>query len=526
MNALMRMVLACLLSVAFCGAAVAAPVFGSYRGVVKNQKLGRDQLVKLELINSRADEGAIKLRGILTLQFGGYDSGEYVSYLYEDVSYNIVTGILTFNQNDQEVHLSGVRIKDGQLTGEMHAAVGLVGPFTLSNSSVIKPSAPLIEPLGGEYTGTCGKVRSTLQLMTFRSTKDTTRLGNPFGVYEAKGQIANYKPSYCSEKKSDLCTYTKIEAASYNFFVGDLVLSGYPFGINCAVQGGSLKCGDCTFKRVSSEMAKPQLVAANSKEDPILEMRKQLKLVSSAPIKGQYVGYVFHEQLGMFQRIELDVATFDQPTNTGSNLIFSAVANARFGLSDNEVISYRFDPVEYPNPVLAPQFVLSRPAADVDPVLSIRSVRGGLIEGTWYSMIFGRVGSFLLTQNGDLPALPANQVFGSVASGYEEEGGAGVIAKILVGKGNAPIGSDNPFDPLNFNGYVWRKSGTTQKEGISGGSYDFYSGKIAILFGDNKILNGYLIPGQSPSLRRLGGGFGTIMQTFEQSKYKRSNRLP
>jgi hypothetical protein len=526
MNVLTRFAAACILSLTFSLAAVAAPVFGSYRGVVKNEKLSRDQLVKLELIHSRADAGGIKLRAILTLQFGGYDSGEYVSYHFEDVAYNIVNGVLTFNQNDQEVHLSSVRIKDGELTGDMHAAVGLVGPFRLSNKAVIRPENPLVEPLGGEYQGRCGKVPSSMQLMTFRSTKDTTRLGNPFGVYEAKGQLANYNPSYCASKRTDFCTYSKIESASYNFFVGDLVLNGYPFGLNCAVEGSTLRCGECTLKRASDEMKKPSLAPATFGADPIPDIRKRLKEDTRAPLKGQYAGYLFHEQLGMFQRVEMDVATYDQPTDSGTQLIFSATANARFGTSDNEVISYRFNPTEFPNPVLAPQFVLSRPEADVDAVLSIRSIKGGVIQGVWYSMIFGKVGSFVVTKNGDLPELPSDKLFGSVSSGYEEVGGAGVISKVLVGKGNAPIGSDNPFDPLNFGGYVWRRSGTTQKEGIDGGSYDFYTGKIAILFGDNKALNGFLIPGQEPYLRRLGGGFGTIMQSFGTSRYKRSTRLP
>ena len=526
MGAVLRFVMACLFALTFSFSAIAAPVFGSYRGIVSNERIGRDQLVKLELIHSRGSEGELNLRAILTLQFGGFDSGEYVSYHFENIAYNIVTGVFTFNQNDQEVHLTNVRIRDGVLTGEMHASIGLLGPFKLSNRATIGPERPLVEPIGGEYRGSCEGVPSALQLMTYRSTQDTTRLGNPFGVYEAKGQLGKYNPSYCSEKKGDLCTYTKIDSISYNFFVGDLVLSGYPFGMNCSVAGSALKCGECNLKRVSGEMRSPQLVSKTYDEDPILEIRQQLKSQRAAPLRGQYEGYVFHELLGVYQKIELDVATYDQPSDQGAKLIFSAVANARFGTSDNEVISYRFNPVEFPNPVQAPQFNLSRPEADVDVVLSVKEVQGGLIQGTWYSMIYGRVGSFVATRNGDLPKLPASKLMGSVSSGYEEAGGAGAIAKIIVGKGNAPIGSDNPFDPLNFNGYVWRKSGTTRKEGISGGSFDFYTGKIAILFGDDKTLNGFMIPGQEPTFRRLGGGFGTLMQEFQMSKFKRSDRLP
>jgi hypothetical protein len=526
MNALMRIVLACLLMLAWVPAGFAAPVFGSYRGLVENERLDSEQLLKLEFINSRLPDGNIKIRAILTAQFGGFESGEYVSYHFEDVMFNLVSGIITFNQGDMEVHLSDVKILGNEISGILHSSSGRVGPFRLSSTEPPKLKKPLVEPLGGEYTGKCGKVISSLQLMTYRSTVDTTRLGNPFGVYEVKGQIGKFDAYYCSDQPNDRCAYTKVDSVSYNYFVGDLVMSGYPFGLSCKVRGGKIDCGECTFKRISDEMRAPLLKEKPKSENLEVDVKSRLSVKSSASIGGDYQGYLFHEHLGLYQKIGLEVATFNRPGPEGSSLMVSAVANARFGSSDNEVIAYRFNAVEYPNPVLPPEFVLSRPEADVDVILSIRSIRGGVIEGTWYSMIFGRVGEFVVTKNGDLPMLSSSKVFGDVSSGYVEKGGVGTLLKIIVAKGNAPIGSDNPFDPLNFFGYVWRKSGTTVKEEILSGSYDFYTGKIAILFGKNKTLNGFMVPGRVPNLRRLGGGFGTILQPFRMLPFERTNNLP
>ncbi len=503
--------------------ASAQGVFGAYEGVVTHSALGRDQLVKLQLIRSRMDVGNLRLRAILTLQFGGFESGEYVSYSYDDVKLNLLSGELTFNQSDQEVHLDSVVIKDGFLRGELRASTGLVGKIVLSNTpGKVSPRNGLIEPLGGEYAGLCSGAPSSIQLFTYRTTEDTTRLGNPFRAYEAKGQVGKYNPSYCSSDRDARCTYSKIKNAFYNFFSGDLVLDGYPYGFNCLVKGAQLNCGECRFERISDEMAAPRLAKPRYEMDPLKEISSALRDNPESSLKGEYFGYVFHENLDVFQKIRIEVSTFRRTETSGSALVLSVVANSYFGDSENEVITYKFDPIDFPNPVLQSEFVLSRPEGDVDVILGVTRIGKGVITGTWNSHIFGRVGSFIATQNGDLPNLPASRMMGPITSGYEEVGGESYIADVIVGKGNAPIGSDNPFDPLKFNGYVWRKRGTVQKEGISGGSFDFYSGKIGILFGEDKALNGRLLPGRAPEFRRLGGGFGTLMQKFNLSKYKKT----
>ena len=158
--------------------------------------------------------------------------------------------------------------------------------------------------------------------------------------------------------------------------------------------------------------------------------------------------------------------------------------------------------------------------------MKINSVMGGVIRGTWNSNIFGRVGSFVVTRNGDLPELPETRLMKSLSSGYEEVGGKRFIANLVIAKGNAPIGSDNPYYPLTMNGYVWRRVQTSLKDPITGGSYDFYTGKIAVLFGAQKTLTGFIKTGSDAKLRRLGGGFGTLMQEFTPMEYRKTNKLP
>lgn len=484
--------------------------FGTYVGTVFNQILKKDQLVKLELVPTRVEGGSIRLRGILTLQFGGFDSGEYISYHYHDIGFNLLTGVLTFNQTDQEVYISSASISGSTLTGELYVGTGLIGPIVVSSAQPGSPSHPLVEPLGGEYKGTCNKTPSRLQLFTFLSTEDTHRIGNLFGAYQVKGQLGKYDPLNCEKDKNKHCVYSKIESASYNFIDGSLILNGYPFSQTCKVDGDKIDCGECRFQRSSGEMDRPATSPVVYKIDPIEQIKAGLKRNPLVSLSGNYVGYVFHEQLGIYQQIQFEISTLRK----GSNLFVNVATKLHFG--STEAITYRFDSIEFPNPLSKPQFVLARPEADVDAMIRVLDFRDGVIEGQWYSLIFGKVGSFVATQNGDLPGLSGTKLFGSVSGIFEESGPKdGVIVDLVVGQGSAPVGSDNPFYPLNLFGNVWWKSGVIKKEEIQGGSYDFYTGRITFIYGQDKLVSGVFTPGRPALFRRLGGGFGTLMQPFD-----------
>ncbi len=497
--------------------------FGTFVGFVSSQTTGKDQLIKLELIPGRADSGDIRLRAVLTLQFGGFDSGEYVSYHFHDVQYNLITGNLNFNQTDQEVYLSSAQIRAGSLTGNLSSSSGSIGPVSLSTTNRPLPTNPLVEPLGGEYRGTCGRTPSSLQLYTYRSTKDTYRPGNAFKAYEVKGQVGQYNPNYCSMTRDDRCVYSKITAASYNFHSGQLILNGLPFSYSCLIRGQTIDCGECSFKRSSSEMRNPRLVPNKYPIDPIDPIIERLKADRSTSIAGTYSGYVFHENLNVFQRVQIDLSTFQRTTDRGPALFIAAVARIYFGEKPGEVISYRYDAIEFPSPLLKPRFTLAQPDADVDAMLNVLDIRDGIVKGRWFSLIFGRVGSFVATKNGDLPSLTSDKIFGSTGATYDEFANKlGYIVDTVVGQDTAPVGSDNPFYPLTLYGNVWNKSGSVQKEAITSGSYDFYTGHITFIYGDQRAVSGKLVPKQPAYFRRLGGKFGTLMQNFEAVRYNKN----
>lgn len=499
--------------------AAETPAFGTFVGTVSHTALTRDQLITIELLTVREEGGNLRLRALLTLQFGGFDSAEYITYHYQDVVFNLLSGALAFHQTDQEVFITGAIVRGNELTGELHSAAGLIGPIRLSTDAPIRPTQPLLEPLGGEYKGHCGKTPASLQLFTYSSTQDTHRIGNLFGSYEVKGQLAKVDPGFCGK---GLCVYTKIQSASYDFLSGNLVLNGYPYSQRCRVVGSEIQCDECRLRRASSEMIRPSLAPEKYPSQPIDQVKTGLKRNPRASISGQYIGLVCHERLGVLQPVRIDLSTFRK--NGNSSLFVSVAAKLYFGNLESETISYRYDPIEYPNPLNKPRFILARPEADLDAIIHVTDIREGVIEGHWYSSIFGRVGTFVATQNRDLPVVPSAKLFPTVSGVFNEANNKdGVRVDLVVAPGNAPLGTDNPFYPLNLSGNVWWQSGIIKKEEIQGGSFDFYTGRIAFVYGKENLITGTLIPGQPPRFRRLGGGFGTLMQPFEPAIFDRIN---
>lgn len=503
-------------------------LFGTYTGVLVNERLNRQQLAKLELISVREMGGDIALQGILTLQLGGFDSGEYVSYHFHDVLFNFMSGRLTFVQTDQDIYIKEARIKDGVLTGEFSSSTGKVGYLKLGRNVSVQTNN-LIEPLNGEYQGRCGSVRSRLQLYTYRSTSDSSRLGNPFGAYEVKGQLAKADPVLCEGSAKRFCVHAKLNSASYDYFNGNLVLNGSPYNYTCDVKGSSIKCGECEFSRISSEMAHPQYEYRIPAKDPFADMGVSgHKSKDASSMAGTYTGYVYHQHLQKYQPVELDVLTYQQPGSQGSVLMVSVHARLKFGASETEILNYRFDPIEFPNPLVKPQFILARPEADVDALLHVKDFEGGVIQGDWHSIIFGKVGSFVVTKNGSLPAIPKDQLVSSVSGSYEENGNRqhrDLILDLIVSPDRSPINSDNPFFPQNIRGWVWWKSGIIQKESIMQSSYDFYTGRVALIYKNERIIGGSLNLNNKTQLRRMGAGYGTYLQSYDLVPFKKNERI-
>lgn len=468
---------------------IARPVFGEtglgrYLGVLEHSNLKKSQLAKLDFIASRENGNQLELVAVLTLHFGDFKSQEYVAFHFDKVRYNVLTKNLVFDQVDQDATIV-VDSFDGQtIVGRFRSSLGgEVGTLKLQKEGKeVKPTLPLIESVWGEYQGRCEGKDTTLQLYTARSTEDLSKSANPFATYKIRG-VRAVKETQCSLSGEGSCVNGIFDAGEYNFYKDQLILFGRPMPLSCIPEQGGLNCDGCKLTRVSGETNGPRAFS------PVVHQENNLGQVTAEPaligpqesVQGEYLGYVYHEYLDRYQPVSVNLVTFQDPSEAGSNLKMSAVATLYFGKpGGNESISYRFTIRNYPNPVGAMQFVFSRPEADVDAVLQVTRLGKGEMKGTWFSQLFGRVGNFAL-KKGEYPALPSNSKMMEPIGGLFESSTWDLDLFVRPDDtGKTPANTENPFFPRNFDGGFMMKSGSTPRIRITGGSYDFYTGRIAL----------------------------------------------
>lgn len=470
--------------------------FGRYTGVFQNDTLQQEQVAKIDFIMSRQDANELKLMAVLSIYFGDFANSEYVSYHFDNVRYNITTGTLVFDQPDQDTTLVVQGFTGGTLTGNLRSAVaGNVGRLVLKQGNNVTISKPLVQPVWGEYRGMCGEYATILQVQTARSIEDTSRVGDPFGTYNITAQLAEADPEGCPETNS-ACVKNVYQSGTYNFFTGDLNLYGRANDLSCKVGAGGVNCNGCQLKRYSGEAARGntfsvasststwQTVPAPGRDEPAV-------VNANDSLQGEYLGYVYHERLGRYQ-----AATFNliaTPDTRNNQLIMSAVATLYFGdHGTQESIAYRFD--EKPYNLLSPQVVFERISGDTDAILQVTKIGDGEVQGIWYSLLYGRVGTFLL-RKGTPPALPSGALRMEPVAGKYDSPQWHITLR--VSRESTPINTRNPFFPLNFKGHA-RMEDITANIPIAGGSYDFYTGKLTINLNDESSFSG-----QRPSRSKL-----------------------
>lgn len=488
--------------------------FGRYVGTLKyaNQKV--EQLAKIDFAVSKSSTNILELKAVLTLHFGDFQSGEYVSYHFDNVIYDILNGSLVFDNAKEGVIVITKKFANGILEADVSSnAMGPIGTVVLKLDGSSNPKLPLIEPVAGEYRGKCSGKATVLQLHTMRSTEDSSRVGNAFGSYDIRGQIGRNDMAGCPANK--FCMWSAITGGSYDFFSRRIKIVGNLGSWECKTDEKGFTCDDgCRFNRVSDE-----------NKSRIFTPPQAPKAFDTTPggalssVQGTYTGFIHHEYLDRFQPAEISVDTYQSFEEGVRTLKLSASARVFFetGTSFAESISYKFLPRDFPNPIFFSPFVLERLQDDVDAFLKITSMRDGVLRGEWYSLIFGRVGTFEVRKpEAGTVELPANaKKLTSITGSYDENWWKLEIQSVQT---RAPVNSENPFFPLDMTGALTLKTTPFERnEKVGGGSYDFYTGKIGIKWGE-----GYIIGNRSQedqiSLRTISNVFGSVLQGYESPR--------
>jgi len=498
--------------------------FGRYVGTLKHNRLGKEQLAKLDFVVSRNQGNEIDLKAVLTLHFGDFRSGEYISYHFDKVNFNLISGALSFDTAEEDATIVTTRFNNGELIAKLRSASGgQIGELSLKLNGEATPQLGLIEPLNGEYSGTCDGKQKVLQIHTLRSTGDSSRVGSPFAANEIRAQIGTLDDRQCGDRfRTRACAGDNFNQGAYNFYKGELELVGRLTNMDCKVNGNTINCGDsCTLTRTSSE-TRSRVFAPPTAAPAFVRPAAQGAAPTNAnsQLAGNYVGYVHNEYLNLYQPIEIDVATYQANENGESNLKISALAKLIFGQGDDhESISYRFEPRDFPNPLLKPQFVLSRLEDDVDAFLKVTSLQNGVIKGEWYSLLFGRVGAFEASIDGVTKLELGAELVKPVTAEYNFED---FKLNLRVFAGTAPPNTENPFYPLQLGGNMWFES--MAKESVSGGSYDFYTGRLSIIYGEERLFSSKKLNTGDLQAVMTSKGYGTIMPIYESPRLFKASK--
>jgi len=481
----------------FIGVVLAAPAspFGRYIGVLRHEALKRDQLAKLDFIASREENNVLVLKAVLTLHMGDFKSGEYIGYHFDNVRFNLLSQAFVFDQADQPITLKVSKFTGDEFVGEFRSAhSGEISQIILNKDKLPELKYPIFQPVWGEYYGVCQSkalgrpTPTTVQLYPYRANEGASQVGNPFRAYKIAGFLGENQGTQCFSGQQSMCVWGNITSGSFNFYKNNLLIFNNYKNLNCSQTPNGLQCEGCEeLKRVSSETSGEKVLtppAAKSELGDITQSGPAL-VDEVESIQGDYVGYVHHEYLNVYQPGSINILTYQAPDSTGGtpSLRMSAIGSLSFG-EDNSIesLSYRFDERDYPNPLAAPQFTFSQPGSDLDAIIQVTNLGKGWVKGVWYSRLFGRVGEFVF-RKGTRPELPATAVKMEAVSGYYQSS----LWEIQLQVGATVAGQDNvnPFSPLTFGGWGIIPNITAKKH-IFGGSYDFYTGRIGLEDEDKK----------------------------------------
>ena len=476
----MKLVLVLLSLLSICSKTEAAPTFGRYLGVLRHANIAQDQLARLDFITEQEAGGILKLRASLVLYFGGFESDEYASYDYDNVSYNLLTGTLVFDTPERELHFVVSEFKPGDLKAELKTGTGSVGQLIMTQDDSVTPERPLVQPLWGEYRGVCDNVGERIQIQTTPPGNITTNRTDrfaPFGIHVQRGENGS---SRCLHD-AGTCITAVFNDADYDFFNGHIDLHGRSGSLACQIDQSGLICGQCQFKRSSTDAA---VATVYLLKNPVPDWQVPTSAITpTSGIAGTYDGFVHLEGRDQYQPFSLAITTYRQSPDGGSGetLMVSVVANVKFGghSATDETISTKFDP--RPLNIMNAQPVLDREDHASDMILKITNIDSGVIEGEWHSRRFAKVGRFIVRANGPIN-LGADTKLAPDLTGNYDNGDWNVSLQVVFS--DAALNSKDPFSPLAVQGWA-RFSDITPRMPITESAYDPFTGKFWLTFNEH-----------------------------------------
>jgi len=203
------------------GPGTAEELRGEYGGTLSREG-SLYQFGHLTLQTSFQPPEGLKVSGTIRLIFGDWVSTEYLTYRFDQVQFNPVSGQIVFKNAESDVLLTG-HWGQGEITGEWFSSYsGKMGKFRLKKNLTPSndPSGTLFEALRGTYQGTIKNTNPDSNLpeqvqISFVTSQDLTQ---PNGI-KVTGNMRLYLGPFGSTEYVEL-PFTDIQ---HNFYTQKLV---------------------------------------------------------------------------------------------------------------------------------------------------------------------------------------------------------------------------------------------------------------------------------------------------------------
>lgn len=473
---------------------------GRYLGFLRISDHAKMPFV-MDLVPGSVSGREDSMRAIVRIHLGGFSSPEFTSFYFPVVERGI-SGNLEFLANEgakAAVSLDGARLDDGRFTAKfillrdgavdesMPKKTGFVearfhDPRVSSMSDVlaIGGGVPSIGLLSGQYDAVCDGHQSSLQIEYSRWNRMPSE---PQGGFFPGGMLTGrLGVSALDSCKGDSlnCVQRIFRSGTFDPFTGQLAMHSLQGKTECRVSGFSVNCEACNFSRTSSGSGSN--ISLNNQsfqraEETVYDAGAPVDLASHpGAMAGGFYGYLHHEATNAYQPLSMSF-NWDSASST-----YSAVSALYFGAAtSNEFVAYRFDPV--PSRALEGRLTLDGPG-EAFVIVTATGSKG--LWGIWYSKTHGRIGTVSLVRNSMPPLMVDESLLissiGGVYSGEQWQLDIKVAANVSE--------NHHEFYPLRMFGEAREKGESRKRRLIQDGTFDFYTGVVALRLDDGRIIVG------------------------------------
>jgi len=496
--------------------------FGKYLGYLHISDDSK-MPVSMDLVPGSSASGQTEMRGMLRFHLGGFGSAEFASFYFPKIVEGF-DGRINFGSakdSSPDFRVENARLVDGRFfaslyfpsttSGEMPKS-GFVeailfgdGEGRMEDVLSLGGSAPALGNLSGQYAAVCEGRETVLQLEYSRWNYFSGEVAagfRPDGVLT--GRLGVTDLATCKLGSAN-CSQRVFRAGAYDPFTGKLLLQSSAGDTLCHRNATAITCDACTFSRVNPP--RPESVAAignestkvaklhRRAEETIFDTGASVDLdLDAAAMAGSLYGYLHHEATNLYQPISLNLT---YKPESGS---YSAVSALYFGVpGNNEFIAYRFD--QFPKSEFAGRMVLDGPG---EAFFVITAFGSNGLSGVWYSKTHGRIGTVSFAKNSMPPLMVDEKLLMHGLSG--KYSGAYWQFELKVAANVSE--NSREFYPLRMFGSAREKGVSQKRRLIQDGSYDFYSGSVALRLDDGRTVVGRIKDGSAelfwPPWPRLG----------------------